>query len=699
MGASAAISLILGIVLFLYFEGIMRNEALNHQKNLFFNTRATFQELTLNSFKRDLADIVNSPLFDDYLLASKVEQVLFRQKILQLFLRKSHKKYDFISFIDPKGSAEMTIQNESRHPAFQLDVAKPHNSSSFHAHLLSLLTTLSKSSFKELWVEGPYKDEEDNQYLLAGLAKRDLDTGLFAGALIIKWPLSEFYDYLGSLELSQDDTFLVYSPSGELLNGRSSRTSIKKVSSDWSNYANKPVYHDPFVIQHEKELFVIQDLLWVNQQKPLLRLVSMKADFFQNERNHVFTIVFLLLISSMLLAFLLSFFLSKHLTQPISILSKALEKVGKGELSQRIQEISHAEFQTLFASFNSMAECLEKSTVTKEFLDSIFTNISSCIIVCDKDYKIQYVNPAICKLLSRSKEDLIGDRLVSLFEGNDFDFINDLDKDLKDCHPPYHEARSFCDASGNKISVSFSAIAFEDRNKKPSLLCVAEDIRHQKRAEDAMLKAKYLAEKASQEKSTFLAKMSHELRTPLNAIIGFTQILDARLKSENISDKSLKNFKHIQSSSKHLLSLVNNILDLSAIESGKLDLELSEFNLQKFLDDIYTTYSGYAEIEGLAINKSFEKTLPRKIISDPTKINQVLVNLLSNAIKYSNPGDSILLKVSQNDMTLNFTVKDTGKGIPKNDLKNIFDSYVKGEVPRLQIEGTGLGLNIVKSLV
>jgi len=211
--------------------------------------------------------------------------------------------------------------------------------------------------------------------------------------------------------------------------------------------------------------------------------------------------------------------------------------------------------------------------------------------------------------------------------------------------------------------------------------------------------AKDKAEKASQSKSEFLANMSHELRTPLNAIIGFCEIL-----VEEATELKLKEFtddlEKIHRSGKHLLSLINDILDLSKIEVKKIDINVGKFSLTELMDSVNETLTPYAKIN----NNVLDINLPNKTIfmsSDELKLKQILFNLISNACKHSENSTIKLLiseKMKKKSKIIIFKIEDKGKGIPKEKLANIFDPFTqaKSDVNR-KVKGTGLGLTISKA--
>lgn len=201
-------------------------------------------------------------------------------------------------------------------------------------------------------------------------------------------------------------------------------------------------------------------------------------------------------------------------------------------------------------------------------------------------------------------------------------------------------------------------------------------------------------------KEQFLANMSHEIRTPMNAIIGFTNLLQ-KTPLNNIQKEQVN---HIQSSGKNLLAIINDILDLSKIESGLLRIEKVPFNLTTLLHSIEGMFLEKARTKKIDFSVNSDIQIPEILVSDYFRLNQILINLLSNAIKFTNDGSvNLLVNVaarSENQLTLKFSVGDTGIGIPPADQKIIFDRFQQAEVSTTRkYGGSGLGLSIVNQLV
>lgn len=228
-----------------------------------------------------------------------------------------------------------------------------------------------------------------------------------------------------------------------------------------------------------------------------------------------------------------------------------------------------------------------------------------------------------------------------------------------------------------------------------------KEIEERKRAEDEITKARMESERANMAKSEFLSRMSHELRTPMNSILGFAQLLEMG----ELNPGQKKGVHHIMRSGKHLLDLINEVLDISRIEAGQLSLSLEPIQIKGVISEMTDLVSRQADERGIKIKLVDSETNMLFLRSDKQRLKQILLNLINNAIKYNRPGGSIFLEtlvMPKNEAgvtPIRILVRDTGLGIAEEDLPKLFNPFERIGAEKSKTEGSGLGLSVVRKLV
>jgi PAS domain S-box-containing protein len=325
------------------------------------------------------------------------------------------------------------------------------------------------------------------------------------------------------------------------------------------------------------------------------------------------------------------------------------------------------------------------------------------IISTDEAGIIQVFNDAAESTFGYQREEMIGQPLDSL-----------LPKGVRETHS--HHLKAFVDGSettrlmGRRGEISgrrrdgsifpaSASISKLQSDLQTILTVTLHDISERRQAEDDLRKALFEAERANQAKTEFLATMSHELRTPLNAIIGFSETMAGQYFGALGSSKYVEYAGDIKFSGEHLLNLINDLLDLSAIEAGKLQLNLESLKISDVVEDCLPIVTEGAERKEVKFIDDVQGDLP-PINADRRALKQILLNLLSNATKFTPEGGKVTLKVGASGDDLIVEIRDTGVGIPADKLGSLTEPFERGEPdPHKAQEGTGLGLAIVKSLV
>ena len=260
--------------------------------------------------------------------------------------------------------------------------------------------------------------------------------------------------------------------------------------------------------------------------------------------------------------------------------------------------------------------------------------------------------------------------------------------------PASYEFRIRLPDGGWRWLASRSALVYDAAGRPVRRVGVNWDVTETKEAE-LMRQQAALAEREVHAKSQFLSRMSHELRTPLNAVLGFTQLLQIEAR-RSADTAQLAKLGHIRAAGDHLLSLINDVLDLSGLESGELRLHLHAVDLGALLREAVPLVESMAAQHGVAVDVGIAEGAVR---ADPTRLRQVLINLLSNAIKYNRRGGRVFVQTRHAGASVVLRVRDTGRGLTPAQLANLFEPFNRFGAESEGIEGTGIGLTIVKALV
>jgi len=317
------------------------------------------------------------------------------------------------------------------------------------------------------------------------------------------------------------------------------------------------------------------------------------------------------------------------------------------------------------------------------------------IVILDQNGKVFKSNPKYAEMLGYSLEE------IQTLHMWDWDVNYTREQMLQlvrmgDSKGILHESRHRRrDGTVFDVEINSNSVMFGNQKL---VFCICRDITERKKAEEELLNLKMAAEAANKSKDEFLAAMSHDLRTPLNSIIGFSDILlEGMFGSLNEKQKAYVN--NISTGGKHLLNLINDILDLSKIEAGKMELDCEPFCLSQAIFEIKTT------IEPLAIKKNIlldVKVDPQlgTICADKTRFKQILYNLTSNAIKFTPEKGRVTIEASDFDNSVQISVKDTGVGISETDMCKLFQPFSQlNSCSNREYKGTGLGLALVKKFV
>lgn len=332
---------------------------------------------------------------------------------------------------------------------------------------------------------------------------------------------------------------------------------------------------------------------------------------------------------------------------------------------------------------------------TEERFQKLYENIPGGTLIIGKDYIIEEVNQRTCEITGYKKEELIGQLCDIVCPKGSLSKKCPIWVDGLDGFQGMDTAIKCKDGSKTPILKNSKRIFIEGNQY---ILENFQDISERKSAEEAIINSKIMAEEANRTKSEFLATMSHELRTPLNAVIGYSDILLDESFGD-LNDQQRKSLGHISNSGKHLLKLINDILDISKIESGKMELHYEKFSVMDKFKKVLNIVSPLARKKDIELEISID---PENLMltADKVRFKQILFNLASNAVKFTPDGGHVTLKACMKDGMAEFQIIDTGIGISPDDMEKLFMPFhqIDSTISR-KYEGTGLGLSLVKRFV
>ncbi len=328
----------------------------------------------------------------------------------------------------------------------------------------------------------------------------------------------------------------------------------------------------------------------------------------------------------------------------------------------------------------------------EDLLKKFIQFIPNPVFVKDRQHRWILLNRAFADFLGKSPEELLFKTDYDFFPKAEADVFWQKDEEVFLTGKLNENEEAFTDVHGNTRWILTRKVAFLNESNETILLGVITDITQQRTMARRLDQARRQAEQANQVKSEFLARMSHELRTPLNAVIGFSQVVKKSAKHLNADEAHY--LDRIRSNGFYLLDLINDLLDLSVIESGQVELQKSPCDVDTLLQDLRDVFAPLAEQKGV---RFVMKTEPLSLDTDPTRLRQVVSNLLQNAVKFTTSGE-INLELNAEPSPC-IIVEDSGPGVPLHLKERIFQEFVQAkEVMASSQGGVGLGLAISKHL-
>ncbi|MFB3827157.1 MAG: ATP-binding protein [Bryobacteraceae bacterium] len=343
---------------------------------------------------------------------------------------------------------------------------------------------------------------------------------------------------------------------------------------------------------------------------------------------------------------------------------------------------------------------LERENALEERYRDLFENATDIVYACELDGRIITLNQAGERVMGYSREEIAGVRILDLLPPETRSHGEELLRGFREGTPATGFELEVLNRSGARLTLDVSARLRSSGGRPPRIEGIARDITDRKRFERELREAKEAAEAASNAKSEFLANISHEIRTPLNGMMGMTELAMAT----PLTAEQREYLETVRSSADYLMAIINDVLDFSKIESGKLSFETAAFRLDRCLDEALKALEIRAAQKGVAMRRAIAEGTPEWVLGDALRLRQVLLNLAGNAVKFTDAGVVEVrvepVRLEEDVAELRFTVMDTGIGIPPEKHQSIFEAFVQadGSTAR-RYGGTGLGLAICTRLV
>lgn len=356
------------------------------------------------------------------------------------------------------------------------------------------------------------------------------------------------------------------------------------------------------------------------------------------------------------------------------------------------------EFQAVMQDITSRKMAEQSLRKTEEMFRLITENVSDLISVSDARGKRLYASANYKTVLGDPKS-LVGTDSFDHIHPDDLERVREVfEQTIRSGTGKRIEYRLLLPDGTTRYIESQGNFVRGEYGQPGKVVTISRDVTERKQAEAALQQAKDAAEAASRAKSQFLANMSHELRTPLNAIIGFSEVLSDQTFG-TLNDRQLRYTNNILNSGRHLLTLINDILDLAKVEAGRMELVRALFSVPSAIGDVQNIARALANQKKITLVSEVDPAMPR-ILADQSKFKQILYNLLSNAVKFTPDGGSVTVKAAIVGSQLQVSVIDTGLGIHPDNQERIFGEFeqVDSSYARAQ-QGTGLGLALTRKLV
>lgn len=382
-----------------------------------------------------------------------------------------------------------------------------------------------------------------------------------------------------------------------------------------------------------------------------------------------------------LMAFGIAYYINRNITEPLGEMLDLTRQLQVGEFSRRVLVRSTDEIGQLSRAFNELSQTLEEMFQTvhdrENKLNAILTSMEDAVLAVDTNYKLILANRRMAEMINEDVSSLMGKDLTEAFQS--YQLVEVVSDTLSTGKAIDTEIRP--ELSSQQVLAVTSSPLEDEAGKTIGVVIVLRDVTELRLLESM--------------RREFVANVSHELRTPLTSIKGFVEtILNGKTDDEAFVQRYLS---IVSGETDRMITLINDLLDLTKIESRRQKLVFEEVNLKEIFDDTITVLASKAEEREVAVENRLDDLI---VLGNPKMLRQVAINLVDNAIKYNKQGGQVWIEAAVNDGIASISVTDTGIGIPSEHLERVFERFYRVDKGRSrQMGGTGLGLSIVKHII
>ncbi|OGW38041.1 MAG: hypothetical protein A2X58_06150 [Nitrospirae bacterium GWC2_56_14] len=666
----------------------------------FVMVRYHFNDEIRDELSSDLRMLAANPTLDDFIGAAGPEREIAERSVERLFREslRYFSSYQNISLLDASGSELITAGRSGR--------TKPAGSPGRNRVFAELKTAVPGT----IRASHPEKDPHGQVFFSIGIDKTSVVAGKIHGSLIIDYRLDEFLEYLDAIKILGDNPLWAFTSDGTVLK----QPEHLQAMFDPRPHFRREVAQDRTLLVVEGGLLVYQDF-FVTPDAPLLRVaISIPNALLLDDIRSMLRFVFIVFLLLLAVSTVIAYYVSRYFSRPIVLLAHAADRFAHGDLSAKVDTRTTGEMQMLVQNFNRMAADLERTTVSRDYMDNIVSSMMDTLIVASPQGTITRLNEAACFLLGYQEQELIG-QPFTLVLGGALGGTDEVIGDVLARGSISNQERWYRGSDGRRIPVLFSASVLRDaQGLVEGVVCVAQDITERKR-DESQLKS-YSEELAliNDDLRNFAYIVSHDLRAPLVNIRGFSDELiysireltpmlmayldrfddEQRRKYLAVIEKDIPEaLQFIGTSVSRMDNLITAILKLSRVGRRRLNPEPIQTTV--FVQGILNSLAH--QIESRRIQVVVEQ-LP-DIITDRTALEQIFGNLLDNAIKYLAPGRQgrIVVGAEHDGKDIVFHICDNGRGMASEDVPKAFDIFRR--VGPQDVPGEGMGLAYVKTLL